>query len=148
MALQDALGNLQEEPGDNRIEVKARGRLAEVRRRARDGARCGAVDEATDRRGRCRRAICSIEAEAAAPPQSSFSARVAGLWPWGAGTVTLPQERQHLHRPATMPYLPVGALKAATVCYPLTLGVCVPADIDARRCAVSAWAIGSTAMLP
>ena len=65
---------------------------------------------------------------------------VAGLWPWGAGKVTLPAGAS-IFIASDRPYLPVGPLGEA-VCYPLTLGVCVPDDINAalRRVGLGEWA--------
>ena len=65
---------------------------------------------------------------------------VAGLWPWGAGRVTLPAGA-NIFIASDRPYLPVGALGEA-VCYPLTLGVCVPDDINSalRRVGLGDWA--------
>ena len=64
---------------------------------------------------------------------------VAGLWPWGAGKVTLPAGA-NIFMASDRPYLPVGALGEA-VCYPLTLGVCVPDDINSalRRVGLGDW---------
>jgi vitamin B12/bleomycin/antimicrobial peptide transport system ATP-binding/permease protein len=42
---------------------------------------------------------------------------LAGLWPWGSGTVTRPKERSILYVPRT-PYWPPGTLREA-LCYPL-----------------------------
>jgi vitamin B12/bleomycin/antimicrobial peptide transport system ATP-binding/permease protein len=36
---------------------------------------------------------------------------LAGLWPWGAGTITRPKEEQMLYLPTGTPYLPRGSLK-------------------------------------
>ena len=65
---------------------------------------------------------------------------IAGLWPWGAGKVTLPAGA-NIFIASDRPYLPVGALGEA-VCYPLTLGVCVPDDINSalRRVGLGDWA--------
>jgi len=65
---------------------------------------------------------------------------VAGLWPWGAGKVTLPAGA-NIFIATDRPYLPVGALGEA-VCYPLTLGVCVPDDVNSalRRVGLGDWA--------
>jgi len=64
---------------------------------------------------------------------------IAGLWPWGAGKVTLPAGA-NIFIASDRPYLPVGALGEA-VCYPLTLGVCVPDDIKSalRRVCLGDW---------
>src|ERR1700716_2743114 len=46
-----------------------------------------------------------------------FRAR-AGLWPWGAGTVTRPKDEMMLYLPRGTPYLPRGTLKEV-LAYPL-----------------------------
>ena len=136
MALQDALGNLQEELGDNRIEVRHEGaslKFAGVRVMEHDAVPLMKPLTAEVAAGE----HVSIEGE----PQlcRKLVLAVAGLWPWGAGTVTLPQGA-NIFIASDRPYLPVGALGEA-VCYPLTLGVCVPADIDAalRRVGLGDW---------
>src|SRR5882724_545773 len=43
---------------------------------------------------------------------------LAGLWPWGAGTVTRPKDEQMLYLPRGTPYLPRGTLKEV-LAYPL-----------------------------
>ena len=65
---------------------------------------------------------------------------VAGLWPWGAGKVTLPAGA-NIFIATDRPYMPVGPLGEA-VCYPMTLGVCVPDDINSalRRVGLGDWA--------
>src|SRR4029077_20675304 len=64
---------------------------------------------------------------------------VAGLWPWGTGKVTLPAGA-NIFIASDRPYLPVGALGEA-VCYPLTVGVCMPDDINAalRQVRLGDW---------
>ena len=138
MALQDALDRLQEELGDEPHRGEARGLLAATRRRARDGARCGAVDEATNGRGRLPASM--YRSKASTQLCHKLILAIAGLWPWGTGKVTLPAGA-NIFIASDRPYLPVGALGEA-VCYPLTLGVCVPADIDAalRRVGLGDWA--------
>jgi putative ATP-binding cassette transporter len=125
MALQDALGGLQEELGDNRIEVRHEGSSLHF-----DGVRVMEHDavplmhELTAEIGPGEHV--SIEGE----PQlcRKLVLAVAGLWPWGAGEVTLPAGA-NIFIASDRPYLPVGALGEA-VCYPLSLGVCVPDDIN------------------
>jgi putative ATP-binding cassette transporter len=65
---------------------------------------------------------------------------VAGLWPWGAGKVTLPAGATTFIA-TDRPYLPVGPLGEA-VCYPMTLNACVPDDINSalRRVGLGEWA--------
>ena len=65
---------------------------------------------------------------------------VAGLWPWGAGKVTLPAGAT-IFIATDRPYLPVGPLGEA-VCYPMTLNACVPDDINSalRRVGLGDWA--------
>ncbi|MFL6605417.1 MAG: ABC transporter ATP-binding protein/permease [Steroidobacteraceae bacterium] len=43
---------------------------------------------------------------------------LAGLWPWGAGSVTRPKEEMMLYLPSGTPYLPRGTLKEV-LAYPL-----------------------------
>jgi len=43
---------------------------------------------------------------------------LAGLWPWGAGTVTRPKDEMMLYLPRGTPYLPRGTLKEV-LAYPL-----------------------------
>ena len=64
----------------------------------------------------------------------------AGLWPWGAGTVTLAAGARTFTA-TDRPYIPVGPLGEA-VCYPTRLGKCAPADIDSalRRAGLGEWA--------
>jgi vitamin B12/bleomycin/antimicrobial peptide transport system ATP-binding/permease protein len=46
---------------------------------------------------------------------------LAGLWPWGAGTVTYPKDEQMLYLPRGTPYLPRGTLREV-LAYPLDVG--------------------------
>ena len=137
MALQDALGSLQEELGDNRIEVRHEGasvQFAGVRVMEHDAVPL--MQELTA--GIAPGEHVSIEGE----PQlcRKLVLAVAALWPWGTGRVTLPLGA-NIFIASDRPYLPVGALGEA-VCYPLTLGVCVPEDIDRalRRVGLGEWA--------
>ncbi|MEJ0047684.1 MAG: hypothetical protein WDN04_17335 [Rhodospirillales bacterium] len=52
---------------------------------------------------------------------------IAGLWPWGDGTVLMPVGANCFFV-TERPYLPIGEL-AGVVCYPASLGVCEPAAI-------------------
>jgi putative ATP-binding cassette transporter len=54
---------------------------------------------------------------------------IAGLWPWGEGTVLVPADLKCFFA-TDRPYLPIGAL-AGVVCYPASLGVCEPDAIVA-----------------
>ena len=45
---------------------------------------------------------------------------LAGLWPWGGGTVTRPKDELMLYLPRGTPYLPRGTLKEV-LAYPLTV---------------------------
>jgi vitamin B12/bleomycin/antimicrobial peptide transport system ATP-binding/permease protein len=54
---------------------------------------------------------------------------IAGLWPWGDGSVTMPGN-VNCHFATDRPYLPIGAL-AGVICYPASLGACEPAAIEA-----------------
>jgi len=54
---------------------------------------------------------------------------IAGLWPWGDGTVLLPADVNCFFA-TDRPYLPIGAL-AGVICYPASLGVCEPDAIVA-----------------
>jgi putative ATP-binding cassette transporter len=134
MALQDALAGLQEELGDNRIEVRHEGtslQLAGVRVMDREAVPLMREISATVGPGE----HLLIEGD----PQvcHKLVLAIAGLWPWGAGTVTLPAGA-NIFIASDRPYLPVGALGDA-VCYPLTRGECVPEDIDSalRRVGLS-----------
>jgi putative ATP-binding cassette transporter len=46
---------------------------------------------------------------------------LAGLWPWGAGTIARPKDEQMLYVPTGTPYLPRGTLKEV-LAYPLEVG--------------------------
>jgi putative ATP-binding cassette transporter len=143
MALQDALGSLQEKLGENRIEMRYEGSSLHF-----DGVRVTEHDAvplmheltAEIRPGE----HVAIEGE----PQlcRKLVLAVAGLWPWGTGKVTLPVGA-NIFIASDRPYLPVGALGAA-VCYPLTLGVCVPEDINSalRRVGLGDW-VGHLAVM-
>lgn len=125
MALQDAMGGLQEKLGDNRIEVKHEGdslHLAGVRVMEHDAAPL--MQEITAHIGPGER----VRIEGDTQVCHKLILAIAGLWPWGAGKVTLPASA-NIFIASDRPYLPVGALGEA-VCYPLALGVCTPDDIN------------------
>ena len=137
MALQDALGELQEKLGANRIEVQHEGnslQLAGVRVMEHDAT--PVMKEITAEIGPGEHVLI----EGKTPICHKLILTVAGLWPWGAGKVTLPAGA-NIFIASDRPYLPVGALGEA-VCYPLTLGVCVPDDINSalRRVGLGEWA--------
>jgi len=137
MALQDALGGLQEKLGANRIEVEHEGnslQLAGVRVMQHDAT--PVMKEITAEIGPGEHVLI----EGKTPICHKLILAVAGLWPWGAGKVTLPAGA-NIFIATDRPYVPVGALGEA-VCYPLTLGVCVPDDINSalRRVGLGDWA--------
>jgi putative ATP-binding cassette transporter len=137
MALQDALGGLQEKLGANRIEVRHEGnslQLAGVRVMEHDGVPL--MHEITAEIGPGEHVLI----EGKTPVCHKLILAIAGLWPWGSGKMTLPAGA-NIFIASDRPYLPVGALGEA-VCYPLTLGVCVPDDINSalRRVGLGDWA--------
>jgi putative ATP-binding cassette transporter len=137
MALQDALGGLQERLGENRIEVGHEGdslHLAGVRVTEHDAVPL--MREMTAEIGPGEHVLIEGDTQVC----HKLILAVAGLWPWGAGKVTLPAGA-NIFIASDRPYLPVGALGEA-VCYPLTLGVCVPDDINSalRRAGLGEWA--------
>jgi vitamin B12/bleomycin/antimicrobial peptide transport system ATP-binding/permease protein len=137
MALQDALGGLQEKLGANRIEVRHEGDSLHF-----DGVRVMEHDavplmhELTAEIGPGEHVL--IEGKTSICHKLILA--VAGLWPWGAGKVTLPAGA-NIFIATDRPYVPVGPLGEA-VCYPMTLGVCVPDDINSalRRVGLGDWA--------
>lgn len=136
MALQDAMGRLEEELGENRIEVRHEGsslRLAGVRVMEHDAVPL--MQELTTDIGPGEHVLIEGDAQVC----HKLILAIAGLWPWGAGKVTLPADA-NIFIASDRPYLPVGALGEA-VCYPLTLGVCVPEDINSalRRTGLGEW---------
>ena len=136
MALQDALNRLQEDLGDNRIEVEHEGnslQLAGVRVMAHDGVPL--MQELTAEIGPGEHVLI----EGKTPVCHKLVLAVAGLWPWGAGKVTLPAGA-NVFFASDRPYVPVGALGQA-VCYPLSLGACVPDDVNSalRRVGLGDW---------
>jgi putative ATP-binding cassette transporter len=136
MAVQEALSGLQDKLGENRIEVKHEGdalQFAGVSVMEHDATPLMHELTADIRPGEhvliegdtqvCHKLILAID----------------GLWPWGAGKVTLPANANSFIA-SDRPYLPVGAFGAA-VCYPLTHGECVPDDINSalRRVGLGEW---------
>jgi putative ATP-binding cassette transporter len=137
MALQNAMNGLQEKLGANRIAVKHEGNSLQL-----DGVQVMEHD-ATPVMKEITAAIGPGEHVLIAgntPICHKLILTIAGLWPWGAGTVTLPAGA-NVFIVTDRPYLPVGPLGAA-VCYPMTLGVCVPDDINSalRRVGLGEWA--------
>lgn len=137
MALQNALDELQEKLGANRIEVKHEGnslQLAGVHVMEHDGT--PVMKEMTAEIGPGEHVLI----EGKTPICHKLILTIAGLWPWGAGTVTLPAGA-NMFIVTDRPYLPVGPL-GETVCYPMTLGVCVPDDVNSalRRVGLGEWA--------
>jgi putative ATP-binding cassette transporter len=137
MALQDALGGLEEKLGTNRIEVKHEGnslQLAGVRVMQHDGVPL--TREITAEIGPREHVLIEGEAQVS----HKLVLAVAGLWPWGAGKVTLPAGANFFIA-NDRPYLPVGALGEA-VCYPMTPGAHSPDDVNSalRRVGLGDWA--------
>ena len=137
MALQDALARLQEKLGANRIEVKHEGnslQLAGLQVMEHDGTPVTKPMTAEISPGE------HVVIEGKTPICHKLVLAGAGLWPWGAGKVTLPAGA-NLFIATDRPYVPVGALGEA-VCYPMTLGTCVPDDINSalRRVGLGEWA--------
>jgi putative ATP-binding cassette transporter len=54
---------------------------------------------------------------------------LAGLWPWGAGTVTRPKDEQIVYLPRGTPYLPRGTLREV-LAYPLKVESFAAASFD------------------
>ena len=137
MGLQDALGRLQEKLGEHRIEVRHEGsslHFAGVSVMEHDGVPL--MHELTAEIGPGEHVLIEGDTQVC----HKLILAVAGLWPWGAGKVTLPAGA-NVFIASDRPYLPVGALGQA-VCYPLTLGVCVPDDINSalHRVGLGEWA--------
>jgi putative ATP-binding cassette transporter len=137
MALQDALGSLQQKLGENRIEVRHEGnslQLAGVRVMEHDAT--PVMHPITDEIGPGEH----VRIEGDTRVCHKLILAIAGLWPWGSGKVTLPAGAT-IFFANDRPYLPVGALGEA-VCYPLTLGACVPDDVNSalRRVGLGEWA--------
>jgi vitamin B12/bleomycin/antimicrobial peptide transport system ATP-binding/permease protein len=137
MALQGALGGLQEKLGENRIEVEHEGnslQLAGVRVMEHDGT--PVMKEITAEIGPGEHVLI----DGKTPICHKLILAVAGLWPWGAGKMTLPAGA-NIFIATDRPYVPVGPLGEA-VCYPMTLGACVPDDINSalHRVGLGDWA--------
>ncbi|HTR86420.1 MAG TPA: ABC transporter ATP-binding protein/permease [Reyranella sp.] len=137
MALKDALHGLQDKLGENRIEVAREGdrlRLAGVSVAEHDGGPLMRPIDADIAAGE------HVRIEGDTQVCHKLVLAIDGLWPWGAGKVSLPA-KANIFIASDRPYLPVGALGAA-VCYPLTLGACVPEDINAalKRVGLGEWA--------
>jgi putative ATP-binding cassette transporter len=137
MALQDALARLEEKLGANRIEVKREGdslQLAGLSVMEHDGTPVTQEMTARIRPGE------RVLIEGKTPICHKLLLAGAGLWPWGAGKVTLPAGAKTFVA-TDRPYIPVGALGEA-VCYPMRLGVCTPDDINSalRRVGLGEWA--------
>lgn len=137
MALQNAMTGLQEKLGDNRIDVGHEGsslNLVGVRVMEHDATPL--MHEITDeiRPGE------HVRIQGETQVCHKLILALTGLWPWGAGKVTLPAGA-NVFTAGDRPYLPVGTL-GEVVCYPLTLGVCVPEDINSalRRVGLNDWA--------
>jgi putative ATP-binding cassette transporter len=137
MALQNSLKHLEEKLGDHRIAVNHDGatlKLAAVRIERHDGVPMTQAVTTEIAQGE----HVLIEGD----PQlgRKLMLAIAGLWPWGDGQITVPNPAS-IFVAADRPYLPVGALGEA-VCYPYSLGVCVPDDINAalRRAGLGEWA--------
>src|SRR5262249_14498177 len=137
MALQDAMADLEEKLGENRIEIVNEGeslQLAGVQVTEHDGVPL--TPELTAEIGPGERVLVEGDTRAC----HKLILAVAGLWPWGSGKVTRPAHAKAFVA-SDRPYLPVGALGEA-VCYPMTAGVCVPDDIKSalQRVGLGDWA--------
>ena len=137
MALQNALGGLEEKLGANRIEIRREGhslQLSGVQVMEHDGTPLMQAITAEIDPGE------HVLVEGKPPICHKLILAVVGLWPWGAGKVTLP-EGARTFTATDRPYVPVGTLGEA-VCYPMTLGVCTPDDINSalRRVGLGEWA--------
>ena len=137
MALQNALAGLEEKLGTNRIEIKQEGsslQLSGVCVLQHDGTPLTQEITTEFRPGE----HVLIEGD----PQvcHKLILAISGLWPWGGGKVTLPAGATFFIA-NDRPYVPVGFLGDA-VCYPMTLAVCVPEDINTalRRVGLGEWA--------
>ena len=137
MALQNAMGRLQEKLGANRMELGREGnslKLTGVQVMNQDGEPLMDAITAEILPGE----HAMVEGETQICHKLILAG--AGLWPWGSGKMTLPVGA-NVFIASDRPYLPVGEL-GEVVCYPLTLGVCVPEDINTalRRVGLGEWA--------
>ncbi|MBV8411774.1 MAG: ABC transporter ATP-binding protein/permease, partial [Alphaproteobacteria bacterium] len=137
MALQNALAGLEEKLGANRIEVTHEGnslQLAGVHVMEHDAT--PVMQEITARIEPGEHVLI----EGKTPICHKLILAIVGLWPWGAGKVTLPAGA-NIFTATDRPYLPVGTLGEA-VCYPMTLGACTPDDINSalHRVGLGEWA--------
>jgi putative ATP-binding cassette transporter len=143
LALQDALDGLQEELGENRIEVQHEGASLQFAGAAvMEHDAVPLMHELTAEIGPGEHVLIEGDTQVC----HKLILAVAGLWPWGAGKVTLPADA-NIFIASDRPYLPVGALGEA-VCYPLTRGECVPDDINSalRRVGLGDW-VGHLAVM-
>jgi len=71
--------------------------------------------------------------------KSTLLRAMAGLWPWGGGSITVPQGRDVMFLPPR-PYLPLGSLRDA-VCYPALPGTFPDAVVHQAltRCGLGGW---------
>ena len=137
MALQDALARLEEKLGTNRIEVAHEGnslQFAGLRVMEHDATPLTKEMTAEIRPGE------HVRIEGRTPICHKLLLAGAGLWPWGAGKVTLPAGARTFIA-TDRPYIPVGPLGEA-VCYPTRLGKCAPDDINSalRHAGLGEWA--------
>src|SRR5262245_47110725 len=137
MALQNALNGLEEKLGTNRIEVKHEGnslQFAGVQVMEHDATPVTQEMTAEISPGQ------HMLIEGKTPICHRLILAIVGLWPWGAGKVTLPAGA-NIFTATDRPYLPVGTLGEA-VCYQIGRAVCTPDDIHSalRRVSMGVWA--------
>ncbi len=137
MALQDAMGRLEEKLGENRIELRHEGdslHLAGVRVMEHDAMPL--MNEITAEIRPREHVLIEGDTQVC----HKLILAVAGLWPWGAGKVTLPANA-NIFIASDRPYLPVGALGEA-VCYPMTVAMRTPDEINLalHRVGLGEWA--------
>lgn len=136
MALQDAMGQLEEKLGENRIEVRHEGQSLQLAGAAvMEHDAVPLMHELTAEIAPGEHVLIEGDTQVC----HKLILAVAGLWPWGAGKITLPANA-NIFIASDRPYLPVGALGEA-VCYPLERGECVPDDINSalRRVGLGDW---------